>query len=67
MKQTQNEAKQRKAKAEGELAAQEALRQALTPEYLEYLRIQACQQGNCTLVLGTNGGTNINVPSGGGR
>jgi hypothetical protein len=65
----QNEAAQAKATAEGVAAQQNAVQGSLTPQYLEYLRVQAenkcAEKPNCTLVI-SNGASspNINVNSG---
>ena len=52
-------------KAKGEQASKDAVAQALTSEYLAYLKVQALQacaaNSNCTLVVG---GNDINVNTG---
>lgn len=56
----------REERARGEQAVQEAVRGALTPEYLDYLRAKALQScadsPNCTIVYGLDGG--VSVPTG---
>lgn len=65
----QNEAAQVKATAEGVAAQQNAVQASLTPQYLEYLKVQAetqcAQRPGCTLVI-SNGATtpNVNIPTG---
>lgn len=58
-----NDAEQARERAKGQQESSNAA-QALTPEYLRLLEIQAYQEcakhGNCTLVV-TPGGTNVNV------
>jgi len=60
----QNEAAQVKAAAEGVAAQQNAVQASLTPQYLEYLKVQAetqcAQRPGCTLVI-SNGATTPNV------
>lgn len=60
----QNEASQAKATAEGVAAQQNAVQGSLTPQYLEYLKVQAetqcAQRAGCTLVI-SQGGTSPNV------
>jgi len=60
----QNEAAQVKATAEGVAAQQNAVQASLTPQYLEYLKVQAetqcAQRPGCTLVI-SNGATSPNV------
>jgi len=62
----QNEAAQVKAAAEGVAAQQNAVQASLTPQYLEYLKVQAetqcAQRPGCTLVISSGGTTpNVNV------
>ena len=61
----ENEAAQAKATAEGVAAQQNAVQAALTPQYLEYLRVQAetlcAQRTGCTLVISDGASPDINV------
>jgi hypothetical protein len=60
-----NDAAAQKARAEGQAASQAASQNALTPEYLRFLEIQAMQRcaesDKCTLVVSPSGSTNVNV------
>lgn len=55
----ENEARAKKAAAEGTAAANNALRASLSPEYLELQRIEAlklcAQNPNCTIINGSDG------------
>lgn len=62
----QNEASQAKATAEGVAAQQNAVQPSLTPQYLEYLRVQAeskcAERAGCTLVISQGSSSpNVNV------
>lgn len=66
-----NEAQQQIERAEGEKAAKDAVAEALTPEYLDYMRAQALQKcaekADCTIIYTDGGGQlpalTIPVPS----
>lgn len=62
----ENEAQAKIEQAKGEEAAKNAVSNALTPEYLNYLRVQALQtcasSGKCSLIVGGND-FNVNVPA----
>jgi len=66
----QNEAAQVKASAEGVAAQQAAVQASLTPQYLEYLKVQAetqcAQRPGCTLIISDGASTpNVNVNAAG--
>lgn len=72
---SRNQAQQKIEAAEGEKAAKDAVSEALTPEYIEYLRVQALKDcaktDGCTIVVTDAGGQlpqlTIPVPTPAGR
>ncbi len=64
VEQAQNEAKQKEARAQGELLARNAAQAAFSdPAYIEYLKAQAmqeCARRGCTMVFG-GAGVNVNT------